>query len=339
MACVMMSRITTVIPAYNREHLIGETLRSVLSQTRAANEIIVVDDGSTDGTAEAVKQFGKDVRLIRQLNQGAGAARNRGLAEATGEFIHFMDSDDLSSLNTYECQLDAIRKSGADVAYGPWVKTRFENENCTTQPVVLQQKPLPSCVPLNEWVLRGWVTVFQPCLFRRSILEKAGSYREDLKPSEDTEYLYRIGSVGAKLIHTPDTLVVYRVHPEGQISSVNTHARQSDWLRLLSVLESHCRQDKSVTPYTRRLFDIRKIASLRAIGNNSDQTLTNELWSTVSLSSLVLYRLTYAFRRLSARMRRLRFGDNYIKPFGVSAIAAEHKRAMLELGFHHVGYF
>jgi glycosyltransferase involved in cell wall biosynthesis len=141
--------ISIIIPAYNRAGLIGETLRSLLNQTVPAKEIIVVDDGSTDGTAEAVErefsvfreQFSAShkpssvfsvpsvvnpsLRVIRQQNAGPGAARNRGLAEATGEFIHFFDSDDIASPNKHEVQLHALLETGADIAYGPWVKGRF----------------------------------------------------------------------------------------------------------------------------------------------------------------------------------------------------------------------
>jgi GT2 family glycosyltransferase len=135
----MNGDISVVIPAYNRAELIGETLRSLLNQTVPAKEIIVVDDGSTDGTAESVEREwrvaskelsvkGREVpelRVIRQENAGPGAARNRGLAASTGEFIHFFDSDDIAAPNKHEVQLRALQESGADIAYGAWVKGRF----------------------------------------------------------------------------------------------------------------------------------------------------------------------------------------------------------------------
>ena len=87
--------VSVVIPAYNRAHLIGETLKSVLEQTYRPIEVIVVDDGSRDGTHEVVERFGDEVRCVRQKNAGVSAARNRGIAEATGEFIALLDSDDV----------------------------------------------------------------------------------------------------------------------------------------------------------------------------------------------------------------------------------------------------
>lgn len=187
-------KITTIIPAYNRADLIGETLRSVLSQSRPPSEVIVVDDGSSDGTPDVVASFAPEVTLVRQANAGAGAARNTGLGHVTGDIIHFQDSDDVSSLNTYEVQAAAI-EAGADMAYGPWLKTAFAGTVLTPDGQVIQHGPIPATRPMDRLVLAGrWVTVFQPCLFRRTLIEAAGPYRTDLKPSEDTEMLYRLTS-------------------------------------------------------------------------------------------------------------------------------------------------
>lgn len=92
-----MNSVSVIIPTYNRAHLVGEAITSVLNQDSkdCSLEIIVVDDGSADDTRAVVAQFGKDVRYVHQANQGVGAARNRGLQEASGEWIAFLDSDDL----------------------------------------------------------------------------------------------------------------------------------------------------------------------------------------------------------------------------------------------------
>ena len=89
------STVSVVIPAYNAEKCLGETLVSVLSQTRMAEEIIVIDDGSKDGTEAIARSFGDHIRYIRQENQGIAGARNTGIREARGEWIAFLDHDDL----------------------------------------------------------------------------------------------------------------------------------------------------------------------------------------------------------------------------------------------------
>jgi GT2 family glycosyltransferase len=100
--------VSVVIPTYNRAHLIGRALGSVAAQTRPAEEIIVVDDGSTDGTAEAVAKMAAGVRVLRQEHAGVSAARNRGIAAARGEWIAFLDSDDVWLPRKLERQVDFV---------------------------------------------------------------------------------------------------------------------------------------------------------------------------------------------------------------------------------------
>lgn len=334
-----MTTISTIIPSYNREGLIAETLRSVLSQSRPPLEIIVVDDGSTDGSVDVIQSFGKDVRLIRQENRGAGAARNRGLQEATGDYVHFMDSDDLSSLNTYECQLHALESTGADVAYGPWIKTQLEDDSCVTQPVVIQQQPLPEQPGLSDWVARGWVTVFQPCLFRRDLIDSLGGYREDLKPTEDSELLFRIGKSGARLVHTPETLVVYRVHPEGQVSVANESDRTRDWLKYLSVIQGHIAEDPEIRELTRRSFEFQILDATTYIASKSDSACEPEILSRVPWSTRVAHSVAKPGRRVLSKLRRKRYGDNYMPALGVERVNENHKRLIHELGYRHRGFY
>ena len=274
--------ISVIIPAYNRAELIGETLRSLLNQTVLAKEIIVVDDGSTDGTAEAVErefsvfreQFSGNSKfnipnpkftILRQQNAGPGAARNRGLAEATGEFIHFFDSDDIASPNKHEVQLRTLLETGADIAYGPWVKGRFAPNQAqavasgelsvasldsvdtryhlpaiiysgfTPEGPVLQAQGLPQG-DLVRALLTNWSVVPHACLFRRSILEKAGGFPEDIWVGEDQLLFLRCLLAGAKVVHTPETLVFYRLgNDPGKLTATGAaqkrHAR--DWARFL----------------------------------------------------------------------------------------------------------
>jgi glycosyltransferase involved in cell wall biosynthesis len=89
-----MIPVSVVIPAYNAASVLPRAIESVLGQTSRPEEVIVVDDGSTDNTAQVATQYGPSITYIRQDNAGASAARNRGIAEATGEWIAFLDSDD-----------------------------------------------------------------------------------------------------------------------------------------------------------------------------------------------------------------------------------------------------
>ena len=112
-------KFSVVIPLYNKEHYIEATIRSVLSQTCQDFEVIVVDDGSTDGSAEIVESFGSPlVRLIRQENRGVSAARNRAMREATGEWVALLDGDDMWGAEYLATVAEMIERWPKCGAYG-----------------------------------------------------------------------------------------------------------------------------------------------------------------------------------------------------------------------------
>ena len=251
-------------------------MRSLLNQTVPANEIIVVDDGSQDGTSDTVLEmlkFGEveklkiskgrpwpEFKVICQTNAGPAAARNRGLAEATGEFIHFFDSDDIAAPNKHEVQLLALLETGADIAYGPWVKGRFlQSEkrkrgspeklkaldtrhwsldagswNFVPEGPVLQARGLPKG-NLVQALLTNWSVVPHACLFRKSIVEKAGAFPEELFGTEDQLMFLRCLLAGARVVHTPGTFELYRVGVVGKITATgNAQQRHAkEWARFL----------------------------------------------------------------------------------------------------------
>lgn len=115
--------ISVIIPTYNASVYVSQCLETVLAQSYINLEVIVVDDGSEDDTVQLVKRY--PVKLIQQENQGAAAARNAGIIAATGEYIHFMDVDDLINLEFYERMLEAIVSVNADMACCGYVHERL----------------------------------------------------------------------------------------------------------------------------------------------------------------------------------------------------------------------
>ncbi len=107
----MRANISVVVPAYNAERSIGETIESILNQTMPPTEVIVIDDGSLDGTAGVVRGFGTRVKYERQENAGASAARNRGIALAKGEYLAFLDADDLWLPQKLEKQIALLERN------------------------------------------------------------------------------------------------------------------------------------------------------------------------------------------------------------------------------------
>jgi glycosyltransferase EpsJ len=119
----MKHLISVIIPTYNASSFLSQCLENILSQTYNKLEIIVVDDGSTDDTVQVAKRY--PVELIQQENQGAASARNAGINAATGEYLHFMDADDLINLDFYERMLREILSVDADMACSGYIHERL----------------------------------------------------------------------------------------------------------------------------------------------------------------------------------------------------------------------
>lgn len=310
-----MASVSVVIPNYNRAGLIGETLESILSQTRPVDEIIVVDDGSTDDSIQVVESFAPRVRLIAQPNAGPAAARNRGFAASTGDFLQFFDSDDLCAPNKIELQLAALRTSGADIAYSAWLQATLTDGVAEFHEPPLQQGPLPPWRRPESWFLRGWVTVFQTLLIRRTLLERIGPYREDLMPSEDSELLFRFLLAGARMVHVPGTLVLYRRHPAAQISGTSMGAarRARDWLKFTKAVMAHIEARPDIFSIWERFLWRQETATAEEIAAalpdaavNSDGPSRKVRWSLATIK-----RLRGIARRVSRRLSGVAFPHFY----------------------------
>ena len=314
-------KISVVIPTYNRAALLPQTLRCLFGQTLPADEIIVVDDGSSDGTEDAARaafhrwesekvkgkrwEGGKlpEFKVIRQENSGPGAARNRGFAESKGEFIHFFDSDDIAALNKHEVQVRALHESGADIAYGPWVKGRIvadepqhgawsmehgeQRYHFEAEGHVLQQKGLPQGDLIKELLTR-WSIVPQACMFRRSIIEKSGAFPDDMFVAEDQLVFLRCLLAGARVVHTPQTLSFYRLGDAGKLTeSAGGHRRRiTDWAVFLERSSKEC-EARAIIPD--KWFDFRmrfrsaqrERAALLGQNNNASTTVGDCVFAVV----------------------------------------------------------
>lgn len=105
------SKVSVIIPVFNGERYLAEALESVFLQTRLPEEVVVVDDGSTDATPAVARSFGDRIRYVRQQNRGIGPARNRGLRESTGQLVAFLDHDDLWTEEKLDLQVRALKAS------------------------------------------------------------------------------------------------------------------------------------------------------------------------------------------------------------------------------------
>jgi glycosyltransferase involved in cell wall biosynthesis len=264
----MMVKLSVIIPNYNRASLIGETIQSVLSQTRPPDEIIVIDDGSTDRSQDAIRKFMPRVRLITQENRGPATARNRGVAEASGDFIQFLDSDDICFHNKFDEQLRELIRTGADMAYSPYVKCNLLAGVAQLRGPVMQARPLPNECSAGRYFAKGWGIYLQACLFRRSLVLKAGPFQERLMPNEDYEFLLRVLLARPTMVHVPSTGFIYRLHTDGQLSfsSSASAMRAKDYANYVAFVRQHLREHTGqFTWFDRAAWWIEHIAAQRAL--------------------------------------------------------------------------
>lgn len=187
-----MPTITAVIPTYNRSKTIGRALGSVFAQTRPPEEVIVIDDASTDDTIEVIKQF-PIVKLLRtETNQGAAHARNVGIQQAKGDYIAFLDSDDLWHRNKLELQEQYLNEN-PDTILTVCGVTVHKREEAT------RYIPCPTSPPESGWSfdeLQTHAFSTPTWLARRTALFDAGLFDESLPNREDLDLLAKLLAVG-----------------------------------------------------------------------------------------------------------------------------------------------
>lgn len=185
--------VSVIVPTYNRAALVERALRSVLAQTRQVEEIIVVDDGSTDDTEQRLKQlFGSRIHYVWQPNAGVSAARNRGLRMATGPFIALLDSDDewLPEKTDLQVQwLQARPDFGmvlCDVVRVDALHREFD--------VFRRRSLLPFDGHILKWVLLEPALVPASLMLRREVLDTVGGFDESLSTGEDLDFHLRVAA-------------------------------------------------------------------------------------------------------------------------------------------------
>ena len=189
--------ISVIIPVYNRKDCVAKAIESVLAQTYPVQEIIVVDDGSVDGVYDELnRRYGNRLHLIRQENAGVSAARNRGIAQATGEWIAFLDADDEWMPVKLQRQVEALESLGTEygVCFTDCQYRGDENLRATAfeECGIFRVAPFYSLAYPSRYLVPKYGLYVQSMLARRDLLLKSGGFRQDMRFSEDTELIFRM---------------------------------------------------------------------------------------------------------------------------------------------------
>jgi glycosyltransferase involved in cell wall biosynthesis len=224
--------VSILIPAYNAERLIAYTLQSAIAQTWKRKEIIVVNDGSGDGTADVVRRFAsRGVALVSTENRGMSAAQNEAFRHSQGDYIQWLDSDDILAPDKIEWQLAARREGDSKrvLLSSPWAHFYYR-----TRTVRFIRNSLCQDLSPVEWLLRklGENIHMQNAtwLVSREVTEAAGPWNESLHYDQDGEYFTRVllASEGTRFV--PGTGIYYRASGSGSISHIGNSDKKKESL-------------------------------------------------------------------------------------------------------------
>lgn len=236
------SLVSIIIPVFNAQQYLAETINSALSQTWPNKEIIIVDDGSTDNSLAIAKSFSNPaIRTFKQENKGASAARNKGLLEARGEYIQFLDADDLLSNDKIELQVNLLQGENSAIA------------NCGTVYFFDGSDPYLK-QPVREWYSEGSTDNVQfltrlyggrligpdyggmisvhAWLCPKTIIDKAGKWNEELSTDDDGEFFCRVVLASCQIIYSDKAVCYYRKYIKTKsLSAMNNYRANQSSLR------------------------------------------------------------------------------------------------------------
>lgn len=241
---LMQPLVSILIPCYNAERWIEKTLSCVLAQTWPRIEVIVVDDGSRDSSLKVARRFvSPNVQVISQQNQGAGAARNRALQEAQGDFIQFLDADDLLSPDKIEAQVRLLQESPprmlAVCAARYFLSGQSPDEGLLEDgwPLVDTNDPLNWQIDL---IARGAMVTPSCWLSPRAVADAAGPWQTFRAPDDDGEYFARIVLASAGIRRAQAGMSYYRKHlSSGSLSTMDSRLYQQGALRNIDLMAQY----------------------------------------------------------------------------------------------------
>lgn len=226
----MQPLVSILIPAYNTAPVLADTVKSALAQTWSRKEIIIVNDGSKDGTLAVAKQFeSANVKVVTQTNQGAAATRNHLFSLAQGDYIQWLDSDDLLSPDKIELQMQTAEKLSDPRALlsAGWAYFMFRPQKAKFTATLLWENLTPL-----EWLLRKWENNLHmqtaTWLTSRELTAAAGPWNASLLGDDDGEYFFRVIRASSGLHFVPGAKVFYRISGASRLSYIGASDKKME---------------------------------------------------------------------------------------------------------------
>lgn len=252
----MRPAVSIIIPVYNGSAYLAETIESALAQRYSNKEILVVDDGSTDASAEIARSFGGRLRLVSQANSGVGAARNHGVRESRGRYLNFLDADDLLAPGFVEKLVETAEASAAGAVYSDWRPFRRGREGRFEAAAPVSRELAAYEDAASAFLSDFWAPP-AAWLYSRDVFEAAGGFGP-LVNLADVKFHIDAALAGARHAHAAFDGVLYREHPGG-LSKTRQSVFCAELYSIASAAEARWTLEAGLTP-------VRRIALLGAYG-------------------------------------------------------------------------
>jgi len=211
----MPPKVSVIMPVYNGERFIRHAVESVFSQTYQDWELIVVDDGSTDNTVLVLEPYMDRLKYIWQHNQERSVARNNGVNNSRGDYLVFLDSDDVLLPPKLEYQVDYLEEnSNVDLVYSPCKKIDIYNNLISDQ--LLGDSEYPQSEQIKQMILGNYIAI-QGVMMRSDSLCEIGGFEPDISCAEDRSLWLRFLIGGYVVVHLPQVVAYYRLHERGNL--------------------------------------------------------------------------------------------------------------------------
>jgi Glycosyl transferase family 2 len=258
----MSQLVSILIPCFNAEHLVAQAIESALAQTWPHKEVIVVDDGSTDGSLEVIRRFDSRVRWESGPNRGGNVARNRLLELSNGEWLQYLDADDYLRPGKIEKQVEFLRENvDCDVIY-----SATANEIMVNGRTALEEHRIPK--PHDPWILLAHWELPQTggSLWNKKALQHVGGWRVGQTCCQEHELYFRLLEAGARFVHCGCCLAVYRQWDHGiRISNSLPQEVFRQRLLIMDRIETHLKERNELLPARHAAINDTRHAAARII--------------------------------------------------------------------------
>ncbi|MFK8013680.1 MAG: glycosyltransferase family 2 protein [Marinicellaceae bacterium] len=243
-------KVSIIIPCFNASLYIQDCIGSVINQTYKNIEIICIDDGSTDNTVKIINDFIKnstlDIKLLLQKNNGAPSARNKGIRESIGEYIQFLDADDILSPDKIEHQISLVNKTSfPDLIVGSYVRKNMLGVPLFVRKYVPERN-------MNVWLKLMNTDLGNTCsnLFKADLFQKNIAWDEKLESSQEYDLMFKILQIDPTIIFDPKNKTIVRVRNSGSISQTNIALKWERYVKLRVDIVSYleCNEPGVITP-------------------------------------------------------------------------------------------